>query len=56
MAQGEISPNNIRMSLVIPRELKAQLEIIAKAESRSLNNYITKVLKEAVEEYKSRES
>ena len=40
-----ISKDNIRMSLVIPKELKKELQQIAKSENRSLNNLIITILK-----------
>ena len=41
-----ISKDNIRMSLVIPKELKKELQQIAKEENRSLNNLIITILKD----------
>jgi len=35
---------NTRVNLIIPKELKQQLEVEAKVEGRSLNNYIIYVL------------
>lgn len=43
---GTISDQNTRMSLTIPKELKASLEKIAKEQNRSLNNLIITLLKD----------
>lgn len=40
------SDTNTRMNLTIPKELKKQLEEIAKLQNRSLNNLIITILKE----------
>lgn len=40
MAKGEISPENTTMSFVIPKELKAELGILATKENRSMGNLI----------------
>lgn len=48
MPQGKISDNNTRMNLTIPKELKMQLEEIAKLQNRSLNNLIITILKEQI--------
>jgi len=48
MTSGQIAENKIRMSLVIPKDLKAQLEQIAKDENRSVNNLIITILQNAV--------
>ena len=50
MTSGQIAESNVRMSLVIPRELKAELEKIAADENRSLNNLIVTVLKDVAKE------
>ena len=47
-----IAPDKVRANLVISRELKASLEALAKADSRSFNNYIIKVLQDHVEQSK----
>lgn len=44
MAHGEISENNVRMSLVIPKELKAKLSDFAQKNGYSLNGYIVYLL------------
>lgn len=48
MPQGKISDTNTRMNLTIPKELKKQLEEIAKLQNRSLNNLIITILKEQI--------
>ncbi len=53
---GIISENNIRMSLVVPKKLKAELATIAGIENRSLNNLIVTVMQQYSEEYKKRQS
>ena len=40
MAKGQISPENTTMSFVIPKELKAELGILATKENRSMGNLI----------------
>ena len=40
--------NNVRMSIVIPAELRTKLEKAAAADNRSTNNYIVNVLMKAV--------
>ena len=46
---GLISNDNIRISLVIPKKLKATLEKKAAAEQRSMSNYIVRILSAAME-------
>ena len=48
MTSGQISETNVRMSLVIPKDLKAELERMAAEENRSTNNLIVTILKDAV--------
>lgn len=43
-----ISDKNTRTLITIPKELKHQLEQIAKQDNRSLNNLITTILKNYV--------
>lgn len=45
-----ISKENVRANLVINKELKSKLEIIAKEQNRSFNNLINTILKKYVEE------
>lgn len=49
MAQGQISDKNTRTMMTISKELKKQLEEIAKEENRSLNNLMVTVLKNYVD-------
>lgn len=44
-----ISEENTRTNITIPKELKKQLEEIAKNENRSFNNLIITVMKEYLE-------
>ena len=46
---GSISSENTRINITISKELKAQLEELAKQDNRSFNNYVITVLKEHVE-------
>ena len=46
---GSISNENTRTNITISKELKAQLEELAKQDNRSFNNYVSTVLKEHVE-------
>lgn len=46
---GSISNENTRTNITISKELKAQLEELAKQDNRSFNNYVITVLKEHVE-------
>jgi metal-responsive CopG/Arc/MetJ family transcriptional regulator len=43
-----ISKDNTRTVITIPKELKKQLEDIAKKDNRSFNNLIIKILKDYV--------
>jgi len=43
-----ISKDNTRTLITIPKELKKQLEEIAKQDNRSFNNLVVKVLKDYV--------
>lgn len=49
---GTISNENTRTNITIPKELKAQLEELAKNDNRSFNNYVITVLKEHVDSLK----
>lgn len=46
---GSISNENTRTNITISKELKTQLEELAKQDNRSFNNYVITVLKEHVE-------
>lgn len=41
-----ISKDNVQAGIIIPREMKQQLEEIAKQEERSFNNLIRTILKD----------
>ncbi len=43
-----ISKDNVRTVITIPKELKKQLENLAKQDSRSFNNLVVKILKDYV--------
>jgi len=43
-----ISKDNTRTLITIPKELKKQLEEIAKQDNRSFNNLVIKILKDFV--------
>lgn len=49
---GTISSENTRTNITISKELKAQLEELAKQENRSFNNYVITVLKNHVDSIK----
>ena len=49
MAHGQIAADKVRISLVIPRDLKEQLEKAAAADQRSMSNYIVRILTEAAQ-------
>lgn len=44
MGHGQIAQDKTRISLVIPKELKEQLERAAEADQRSMSNYIVMIL------------
>ena len=48
MAQGQISEDNTRISIVIPKTLKAEADIIANKDGRSLAGCIRKLISDAV--------
>lgn len=50
MGHGQIANDKTRISLVIPKDLKEDLERIAKEENRTLSNFIVTVLKDAVKD------
>lgn len=49
---GTVSNENTRTNITISKELKAQLEELAKNDNRSFNNYVITVLKEHVDSLK----
>lgn len=51
MAQGQISDDNTRISIVIPKTLKAEADRIANEDGRSLAGWIRKLISDAVNEH-----
>ena len=51
MAQGQISKDNTRISLVIPKDLKEKADVIANKDGRSLAGWIRKLISDAVIEH-----
>lgn len=47
-----ISKDNTRMILTIPKDLKAELERIAKEQNRSVNNLILTIIKNCINKTK----
>ena len=45
-----ISKNNTRTTITIPKDLKKELEIIAKEQNRSFNNLVITILKNFVDD------
>lgn len=48
MGHGEIKNDKARISLVIPKDLKAEIDRRAKAEDRSMSYIIVAILKKAL--------
>lgn len=48
MAQGKISEDNTRISIVIPKELKQKADILANKDGRSLASWIRKLISDEV--------
>ena len=48
MPAGKVAPNKTRTNITIEKELKSQLEEIAKKEGRSFNNLVINILKEYI--------
>ena len=48
MPAGQVAPNKTRTNITIEKELKSQLEEIAKKEGRSFNNLVINILKEDI--------
>lgn len=46
---GKIADTNTRTQLTIAKDMKKELETIAKAENRSFNNLVITILKEYLE-------
>ena len=48
MPAGQVAPNKTRTNITIEKELKSQLQEIAKNEGRSFNNLVINILKEYI--------
>lgn len=48
MGHGDIAQDKVRISLVIPKDLKEKLKRQAQEQDRSMSYYIVKILKNAV--------
>ena len=48
MSQGQISKNKVKTTIILEKDLKSSLEVLAKKEMRSLNNLMASVLSEYV--------
>ena len=44
-----ISPNNDRMTIIIPKELKEEIKNLAKESNRSMGNYIVTIIQDHVD-------
>lgn len=51
MPQGQISDNNTRISIVIPKDLKIKADQIANSDGRSLSGWIRKLITDTISEY-----
>ena len=45
-----ISKNNTRTTITIPKDLKKELEVIAKEQNRSFNNLVITILKKFIDD------
>lgn len=54
MSQGQIAENKVKTTIVLEKQLKSDLENIAKQERRSLNNLMSNILANYVESIKKR--
>ena len=54
MSQGQISESKIKSTIVMEKELKSSLELIAKEDMRSLNNLMVNILTDYVKTRTSR--
>ncbi len=48
MSQGQISKSKVKTTIVMEKELKSSLELIAKEDMRSLNNLMVSILNDYV--------
>lgn len=51
MSQGQISENNTRISIVIPKDLKLEADKVANSDGRSLSGWIRKLITDAISEH-----
>ena len=49
MAQGQISKDNTRIAVTIPKELKERADIAANKDGRSLAGWIRKLISDALD-------
>ena len=55
MPRGQLSEKNTTMSFAIPKDLKAEIGIIAQKENRSMSNLIVSLLTDYANLYKQKE-
>lgn len=55
MPKGQLSEKNTTMSFAIPKDLKAEIGIIAQKENRSMSNLIVSLLTDYANLYKQKE-
>lgn len=48
MPAGQVAPNKTRTNITIEKDLKSQLEEIAKTQNRSFNNLVISILKDYI--------
>lgn len=53
MAQGKISEDNTRISIVIPKELKQKADILANKDGRSLAGWVRKLILDEVNRHEN---
>lgn len=51
MPQGQISKDNTKILIVLPKTIKAEADKIANADGRSLSGWVRKLISDAVKEY-----
>ena len=51
MPSGQISKDSIRVSAIIPKELKQKADYVAYVDGRSLSGWIKKLITDEVEKY-----
>ena len=55
MAQGQISKDNTRISIVLPKDLKDRADKAANKDGRSLASWIRKLITDALDKEKTKE-